>query len=195
MKSLRVSLFLLCGTLLLRGQTDQQSHESIWPNLVHHLTVSNGYGQDVLGDFTVAIGLEYSAQLRLGSQSYAGLRTGFQLPEPGAGYALLPVQAAVKWLAAPGQKHPWYIFGGGGYALGWRMSGVETVNRVQGGWGGQAGVGRLWRVGAATWISTSIGYVRQQHRIEYVDFWWGDQSTLVNTTTMSRLQWQFGVFF
>lgn len=196
MKSLWVSLFLLCSTLLLRGQNEEQSHESIWPGLAHHISVSNGLGRDAaFGDLIAAFGLEYSVQLQVSPQVYAGVRTGIQWPEPGAGYALLPAQLAAKWLPEPTQHHPWYVYGSGGYAFGWFLHGNENVNRVQGGWGGELGLGRLWRVGTSTWISTSLGYLRQQSRIEYFDFWVGDAATLTNTTTMNRIQWRFGLFF
>lgn len=180
---------------MLSGQDEEKSLEPNWPGLAHHISVSNGFGSEAaFGDFITSLGFEYSAQLKVSPQVYAGLRTGFQLPEPGAGYALLPVQLAAKWLPEPTQHHPWYVYGSGGYAFGWFLHGNESVNSVQGGWGGELGLGRLWRVGSSSWISTSLGYGRQQSRIEYTDFWWGD-STITNTTTMNRLQWRFGLFF
>lgn len=181
--------------MVLHGQNEKQSPEPIWPGLAHHFTVSNGLGRDAAGDITVAIGVEYSAQLRLNRQVYAGLRTGFQMPDPGAGYALLPVQADIRWLSDPTQKHPWFVYAGGGYAFGWFLHGNERVDRVVGGWGGQVGLGRLWRVGTSTWISTSLGYLRQRNAITYDQFWWWDTARFTNTITMNRLQWRLGLFF
>jgi len=179
----------------IHGQKVAYFQDTIWPVIAHQFTVSNGFGQDAFGDLTVAIGVEYSAQLSLGRQVYAGLRTGFQLPEPGAGYALIPVQLSAKWLPRPTQRHPWYGYGSGGYAFGWSLQADERVNQVQGGWGGEMGVGRLWKVGPSAWVSTSLGYLRQRNAVEYDQLWWWDAATITNTTTMNRLQWRFGLFF
>lgn len=195
MKSFWISLWLLSWALALSGQNEQTSRASIWSDLTHHISISNGFGQNPYGDFTASIGVEYSTQLRMSPQVYAGLRTGFQLPEPGGGYALLPVQVSGKWLPEPTQNQPWYAYGSGGYSFGYFLGGIEAINSVQGGWGGELGIGRLWRIGSSSQLSTSLGYLRQRSRIAYLNSWWGDFSATTNTTTMSRLQWRIGLFF